>query len=128
MIIAFLCKNTICEDASQLKSMQEISFEDFKKVEIRIGKIVSAEKLEDSNKLLKLQVDFGTEGSRQILAGIAKYYTPEQLVGKLCPFAFNLAPKKLGELESQGMMLCADSEEPVLLNPDKELPPGSLVK
>ena len=109
--------------------METISFDDFKKVEIRIGKIISAEKIESSNKLLKLQVDFTTE-QRQILAGIAKFYTPEQLVGKLCPFAFNLAPKILGELESQGMILCADGGEggPVLLNPDKEISAGSLVK
>lgn len=109
--------------------METISFDDFKKVEIRIGKIVSAEKIENSNKLLKLQVDFGS-GQRQILAGIAKYYTPEQLIGKLCPFAFNLAPKKLGELESQGMILCADSGDggPMLMHPDKEILPGSLVK
>ncbi len=117
--------------------MEIVSFEDFKKVEIRIGKIVAAEALPDSNKLLKLQVDFGTAdagsanqtGRRQILAGIAKFYTPEQLIGQLCPFAFNLAPKMMGELESQGMMLCADSPEgPVLMHPDKEIPPGSIIK
>lgn len=114
--------------------METISFDDFKKVEIRIGKILSAEKIESSNKLLKLQVDFGTE-KRQILAGIAKFYEPEALIGKLCPFAFNLAPKMMGEIESQGMMLCADSGDlpaqagaPVLLHPDKEIRPGSLVK
>ena len=109
--------------------METINFEDFKKVEIRIGKIISAEKVESSNKLLKLQVDFSTE-SRQILAGIAKFYTPEQLIGKLCPFAFNLVPKMMGDVESQGMILCADAGDggPVLLHPDKEISPGSLVK
>jgi methionine--tRNA ligase beta chain len=107
--------------------MEIINFEDFKKIEIRVGKIVSARKLEDSNKLLKLEVDFGTE-QRQILAGIAKFYEPESLVGKMCPFVFNLAPKKMGEHESQGMILCADGEGPVLLHPDKEIAPGSLVK
>ncbi len=108
--------------------METISFEDFKKVEIRIGKIISAEPLPDSNKLLKLEVDFGTE-KRQILAGLVKFYTPEQLIGKLCPFAFNLLPKKLGEHESQGMILCADSPDgPVLMHPDKDILPGALVK
>ncbi len=117
--------------------METISFDDFKKVEIRIGKIMVAEKIESSNKLLKLQVDFGVE-KRQILAGIAKFYTPEQLIGKLCPFAFNLAPKMMhfdtaqykGEIESQGMMLCADSGDggPILMHPDKEILPGSIVK
>jgi len=108
--------------------METINFEDFKKLDIRIGKILSAEKVEDSNKLLKLQVDFGQE-KRQILAGIAKFYEPEYLVGKECPFAFNLAPKALGGLESQGMILCPSGESgPVLLHPDKEVPPGSVVK
>lgn len=108
--------------------MDIISFEDFKKLEIRIGKIISAEKVENSNKLLKLQVDFGSE-KRQILAGIAKFYEPEALVGKECPFAFNLAPKMLGEIESQGMILCpSDENGPVLLHPDKPVPPGSPIK
>lgn len=106
-----------------------ISFEDFKKLEIRIGKIISAEKVENSNKLLKLKVDFGQE-TRQILAGIAKFYEPENLVGKECPFVFNLEPKMMGELESQGMILCASDEicQPVLLYPDKEVPPGNIIK
>ena len=105
-----------------------ISFDDFKKVEIKIGKIISAERIENSNKLLKLQVDFTTE-QRQILAGIAKFYEPESLVGKLCPFVFNLETKKMGDLESQGMILAADGESgPVLLQTDKEVPPGSLIK
>jgi len=116
--------------------MQNISFEDFKKVDIRIGKIISAERLEDSNKLLKLQVDFGDDSStnsgqaqRQILAGIAKFYEPENLVGKFCPFVFNLAPKKMGEYESQGMILAADDTGgPVLLHPDKDVKPGSIIK
>lgn len=107
--------------------MEIINFEDFKKVEIRVGTIVEASPLEDSNKLLKLTVDFGTE-KRQILAGIAKFYTPEQLVGKQSPFVFNLAPKMLGQHESQGMILCADGGSPVLLGPDKEIPAGSSVK
>ncbi len=145
--------------------METINFEDFKKIEIRIGKILTAEKVEDSNKLLKLQVDFGVIASqgavlhpasqsrnnaeqtqnnaestqtnaetnekrevRQILAGIAKFYQPEQLIGKLCPFVSNLEPKMMGELESQGMILCADNGEPVLLHPDKEITPGSIVE
>jgi|SRR3989344_4203553 len=107
--------------------MEQISFDDFKKLEIRIGKIISAEKVADSNKLLKLQVDFGSE-KRQILAGIAKFYEPEVLIGKLCPFAFNLAPKMMGESESQGMILCADDNGPVLLHPDKEISAGNIVK
>ena len=107
--------------------MENINFDDFKKIDIRIGKVISAERIENSNKLLKLEVDFGVE-KRRILAGIAKFYTSENLVGKLCPFVFNLETKKMGELESQGMILCADDNGPVLLYPDKEINPGSLVK
>lgn len=108
--------------------METIKFEDFIKLEIRIGKILSAEKIENSNKLLKLLVDFGSE-KRQILAGLAKFYEPEALIGKECPFAFNLEPKSLGGLESQGMILCpSDNGSPVLLHPDREIAPGSVVK
>lgn len=114
--------------------METVSFEEFKKVEIRIGKIISAEKIEGSDKLLKLEVDFGVSeageaAKRQIIAGIAQFYAPEALVGKECPFAYNLAPRMLKGLESQGMILCpSNTDGPVLLHPDKEVPAGSLIK
>jgi methionine--tRNA ligase beta chain len=114
--------------------MAEISFEDFIKLEIRVGKIISAERVEGSDKLLKLEVNFGSneagEGiKRQIIAGIGKIYAPETIVGKECPFAYNLAPRVLKGLESQGMILCpSDNGNPVLLHPDKEIQPGSMVK
>jgi methionine--tRNA ligase beta chain len=115
--------------------METISFDDFKKIDIRIGKILSVEKVEGSDKLLKLIVDFGEKeesglpAGRQVIAGIAQYYTPEALVGKECPFAYNLAPRVLRGLESQGMILCpSDNDSPVLLHPDKEINPGSSVK
>jgi len=114
--------------------METISFEDFQKIEIKIGKIISAEKVEGSSKLLKLEVDFGLLESgegirRQIIAGLAQFYAPEALIGKECPFAFNLAPRMLKGLESQGMILCpSDNGSPVLLHPDKEILPGSIVK
>ena len=133
--------------------METISFDDFKKLDIRIGKILSAEKVEGSDKLLKLLVDFGTESveiktmdmaeneggeavkteaipvKRQIIAGIAQFYAPEALIGKECPFVYNLAPRMLKGLESQGMILCPSGEAgPVLLHPDKEIPAGSIIK
>jgi methionine--tRNA ligase beta chain len=115
--------------------METINFEDFIKLEIRIGKILSAERVEGSDKLLKLSVDFGAGEDgvfivRQIVAGIGKKYEPEAVVGKECPFAYNLAPRMLKGLESQGMILCPsdDTSGPVLLHPDKEIKPGSLVK
>lgn len=108
--------------------MEIISFDDFKKLDIRIGKILTAERVEGSDKLLKLEVNFGEE-KRQIIAGLAQFYEPEALVGKECPFAYNLASRILKGLESQGMILCpSDNGSPVLLHPDKEIPPGSIVK
>lgn len=114
--------------------METISFDEFKKIDIRIGKIITAERVEGSDKLLKLEVDFGQNEAgesavRQIIAGIGKIYAPEEILGKECPFAYNLEPRSLKSLESQGMILCPDNNgEPVLMHPDKEVPCGSIVK
>jgi len=106
-----------------------INIEDFAKVEVRIGKIISAEKVEGSEKLLKLSVDLGEASPRQILSGIAKAVPePESLVGKMVPIVSNLEPRQMMGMESQGMMLCADNGVPVLLHPASEVPPGSIVK
>ncbi len=91
--------------------LEPISIEDFKKVEIKIGEIKSAEKIEGSEKLLKLKVFFGTE-ERQVLSGIAAYFSdPAALVGKRYPFVTNLAPRMMMGLESQAMILAAGGEE-----------------
>lgn len=113
--------------------METISFEDFKKLEIKIGKIISAEKVEGSDKLLKLEVDFGADEAgnqvkRQIIAGIAKQYQPDSLLGKKCPFAYNLAPRMLKGLESEGMLLCPSVDGmPALLHPDQDVPAGNSI-
>lgn len=105
-----------------------ISFEDFKKLDIRIGKIVSAEKVKDADKLIKLRIDVG-DGNRQVVAGIAEFYNPEGIIGKEVPILVNLESKRFKGLESQGMILAADIEgKPVLLHPDREVPPGSIVR
>lgn len=106
-----------------------ISIEDFKKSELRVGKVISAERIEGSDKLLKLMVDLGSD-SRQILGGIASQYEPEQLIGKEVIVVANLEPRMLRGLESQGMILCADDAEghPVILSPERKVPPGSAVK
>lgn len=104
-----------------------ISFEDFKKIDIRIGEIISAKRVDGSDKLLNLEVDFADQ-NRQIIAGIGKFYEPENLVGKECPFVFNLETKTIQGLESQGMILCTDDNGPVLLHPDKTVKPGSAIK
>ena len=105
-----------------------ISFEYFKKLDIRIGKIETAERIPDSDKLLRLEVNIGDE-KRQIVAGIAEFYEPEQLIGREVPILANLEPRMLRGVESQGMLLAADANgEPVLFSPDKDIPPGSIVK
>lgn len=107
--------------------MDTITIDQFKQVEIRIGKILTCEKVENADKLLKLQVDFG-EFQRQILSGIAEWYTPEDLVGKKLPFIVNLQPRMLRGLESQGMLMAIEGEEkPVLLEPGDDVAVGSIV-
>ena len=109
--------------------MANVTFEEFKKIEIRIGKILSAEKVENADKLLKLTVDFGSEiGKRQIVSGIAEFYQPSELEGKKLPFIVNLEPRKFKGVESQGMLLAVQSDDkPVLLIPNNDLPEGSIV-
>lgn len=105
-----------------------ITFEEFKKIEIRIGKIVSVEKVENADKLLKLTVDFGSEiGERQIVSGIAEYYQPSDLEGKKLPFVVNLEPRKFKGVESQGMLMAVEGGKPVLLVPSEDVEKGSLI-
>ncbi len=95
----------------------EITIDDFKKVEITVGEIISAEPIEGSDKLLKLKVNFGDPlsgglGERQVLSGIAKFFPDaSQLIGKRVPFATNLAPRMMMGLESQAMILATGGEE-----------------
>ncbi|MBI2454229.1 MAG: methionine--tRNA ligase [Parcubacteria group bacterium] len=106
-----------------------ISFDDFKKLELRVGQIKSAEPVSGSEKLLKLLVDFGEHGERQILAGLAKNYSPESLTNTSAIFIFNLEPKNLVGLESQGMILAADTPAgPVIIKPAVDVPSGSIIK
>lgn len=105
-----------------------ISIDDFARVEMRVGQIVSAEPVEGSEKLLKLRVSFGAE-ERQVLSGIAKYKTPDELVGKKFAFATNLEPRQMMGLESQAMILAVGGGEEgpfaILEAPDAE--PGARV-
>lgn len=106
-----------------------ITFDDFKKLEIRIGKIISVEKISGTDKLLKFRFDLGDE-KRQIIAGMAEFFEdPSVLVGKEMPILMNIEPRKFQGYESQGMIIAADvSGCPILLHPEKEIPPGSKVK
>ena len=105
-----------------------VTFDDFSQLDIRIGTIVSAEKVEGLDKLLVLQIDLGDE-KRQILAGIAEWYAPEDLVGIQIPILVNLEPRTIRGHESQGMMLAADVDgKPLFLSPTEEVPSGSIVR
>jgi len=105
-----------------------MNIDDFKKTELRVAKVLSAERVEGSEKLLKLEVDLGQE-KRQIIAGIGKAYNPENLIGKEIVVVANLEPRSLMGLESQGMVLAVNSESgPVLLIPDQEVVPGTEIR
>lgn len=107
--------------------MEFISYEEFSKMDLRVGQVLSARKIEGTQKLLLLEVDLGSE-KRQLVAGIAEQYDPEDLVGKQIVVIANLQPKKIRGYWSQGMLLAADVDgEPVLLVPDRPVPPGSKV-
>ncbi len=105
----------------------KMKFEEFSKMEIRIAKVLAAEKVAGSDKLLRLEIDLGAE-KRQLVAGIAQQYTPEEIVGKQVPVATNLEPRKIRGIESNGMMLAADDNgRPVLLFAEKEVQNGARV-
>lgn len=104
-----------------------ITIDDFKKIDLRVAKIITAEHVEGSDKLLKLRVDMGEE-QRQIVAGIGLAYTPESLIGKEIIVVANLEPRLLMGLESNGMLLAASSDHPVLLQPEREVAPGSPIR
>ena len=126
----------------------QIQYEDFAKLDIRIGKVVAAEMVPETDKLIKCTIDFGLKPSaladgsadqpqdglgereiRTIVSGIAQWKKPEELVGKLLPYVFNLAPKMLKGVESQGMLLAAsDDQGVVLLQPERDISAGTKLK
>jgi methionine--tRNA ligase beta chain len=107
----------------------EILFDDFVKLDIRVGKVEEATQIPGSRNLLKLIVDFGTE-KRQSVAGLLQYYRSEELVGKKFAFVLNLQRRKLMGVESQCMILAADDAEGnvVLLRPEKDIAVGSKIR
>jgi methionyl-tRNA synthetase len=109
---------------------EETSFDDFMKMDIRLGKILSAQKVEKADKLLQLTVDTGID-TRTIISGIAEHYSPEDVVGKMVSVLVNLAPRKIRGVESQGMILMAENSEGKLsfIVPEKEnFEPGSEIR
>ena len=108
---------------------ENIQYEDFMKMDIRVGKIIAAEKVAKTKKLMKLTVDTGID-ERTIVSGIAEHYTPEEVIGRLVSVLVNLEPKPLKGIVSQGMILMAENADGTLsfVSPDKEVKPGSEVR
>ena len=107
---------------------EQITVDDFAKVELRVGKVLTCEKIEKSKKLLKLTVDLGYE-KRTVVSGIAEFYSPEDMLGKKIVLVANLKPAKLCGVESQGMILCSDDGEKVIVvSPDENAQVGSRIR
>lgn len=107
------------------------TFDDFKKIEIRAGKILSAEKIPDTDKLLKLSVDFAEAAPRQIVSGISMYFPdPAVLVGRVCMFVTNLEPRTIRGFQSNGMLFAVSTADGKfsLLEPNGDIPPGTIAK
>jgi len=106
-----------------------VTFDDFTKLDIRLGKIVAAEKVPKADKLLKLTVETGID-VRTIVSGIASYYTPEEVVGKTVSVLLNLEPRKIRGVESQGMILMAENAQGELsfVSPEKEFGAGGEIR
>ena len=118
--------NTMEETKDAAPVKPEIVFDDFAKIDLKVGKIVSAEKVEKADKLLKLAVDLGFE-TRTIVSGIALHFKPEDIVGKQVTVVVNLAPRKMRGIESNGMILMAEDATGKLhfINPESDINPGS---
>lgn len=107
----------------------QISFTDFKKIQLAVGLVLECEKIEWSDKLYKLQVRFGGQQIRTILSGISQHYTPAELINKKFIFIVNLEPKKIRDIESQGMILACDGDDgkPILVAPIEDVVDGSVL-
>lgn len=116
-----------------MEQKAEITYDDFAKLDIRIGCIVAAEMVPDADKLIKCTVDFGSVvGERTIVSGVRQWYAPEELVGKYVPYIINLAPRTLKGVTSEGMLLAAAAGEGAdrvlaLFEPNAPLPAGTPV-
>ncbi len=106
----------------------EISFDEFQKLDLRVGKIIEANQIPSSRNLIRMIVDFGTE-KRQAVAGLLQWYKPEDLVGKKCAFILNLQRRKMMGVESQCMIFAAEDEKGnvVVLQPEKDIAQGSKI-
>jgi methionyl-tRNA synthetase len=106
-----------------------ISLDQFQKIDLRVAEIISAEKVPKSDKLLKIEVEIGANNKRQIVAGVAAHYQPDELIGRQVLFVANLKPVKLRGILSQGMLLAATAEDGrlALTTVDRQIPSGSRI-
>jgi methionine--tRNA ligase beta chain len=114
------------ENSEGVEEQQYISFEEFSKVQLRIGKVIQSETMPGMKKVFKATLDLGTE-QREIAVGGALHYKPEEFVGRLVVVCTNLEPKKIGNIISRGMLLAAGGPEgrPVFLTITEDIPPGA---
>ncbi len=111
-------------------SEEYVTIEEFMRIDLRVGYVKHAERVKGTSRLLRLVVDLGELGERQLVAGLAKWYKPEDLIGKYIIVVANLKPRRIRGLESQGMLLAADSEDgtPVLVTVEKPVKPGTRLR
>ena len=116
------------EKTEQKETQPEITFDEFLKLDLRIGKIMEVIPVPNSKKLMRVMVDFGAE-KRQAVAGLMQYYKPEELVGKKCVFLLNLKRRMMAGFESQCMILAAEDEAGIVtvLQPEKDIVEGSRI-
>lgn len=108
---------------------EQISIEEFKKLDIRVCKVIEAERIPGKNKLIKLIIDIGPLGKKTIIAGGGEYYNPEDFKNKIFIAIINLQSKTIAGIESQGMLLAADHNgKPIWLTTINEVPPGTIVR
>jgi methionyl-tRNA synthetase len=112
------------------QGLSRIGIDDFARVEMRVGTVVTAEPVPNADRLLRLEVEVGEPSPRQIVAGIAAYYTPDEMVGRRIIVVANLEPRKLRGLESNGMLLAAsgEGERPVLVTVTEPVPDGARLR
>lgn len=118
-------------DTVSLMEQKHITYNDFAKLDIRIGLVKAAEMVPEADKLIKCTIDFGEEiGERTIVSGIALHIAPEEMVGRRLPYIVNLEPRMLRGVESQGMLLALSFGESdfSFLSPEKDVPPGTRLK
>jgi len=116
------------ESEKKEERMEQITFDEFKRMDLRVGQVLKAEKVEGTQKLVKLEVDIGME-NRQMVAGVAELYPPETLIGKRIIVVANLKPARIRGIESQGMLLAADLEgKPIVPFFKEDVPAGTKVR